>query len=169
VGETIEAVQLTPIGSIDPSIAPNIRLGSSLGPSLVLLKFAPIWQRTGEIDGAFLLLEPASNGSQLAGDLPIEVWRITEDWVSDEVSWLKRPTLSYPFSRAVGRSGRSPVRVDVTEHIRSFAEHPRAAFGLAIRCEAKSGGGISYSTGFGGGAPPRLEVYSRGSRPATAR
>jgi hypothetical protein len=122
------------------------------------VRFDQSW-RTGHVRAAFLLLEPRSGGP-LGPDVGLEVWRTNRHWTDPAFGWSRQPGFAPPFARAIGRSAPAlPVRVDVTEIVRYFAQHPSHDFGFAVRATEEGPAGITLSTGVDGGLAPRLDVY----------
>lgn len=140
-------------------VAPSVTLGASASPpSAMYVRFDQSW-RTGRVRAAFLVLEPRS-GAPAGPDVSLEVWRATRRWKEPGFSWSQQPGFAPPFARAIGRpTAALPVRVDVTEIVRYFAQHPNHDFGFAVRASGESSTGIALSTGVDGGAAPRLDVY----------
>jgi hypothetical protein len=173
VDPSTERVLLNPSGiavaasSAPDAIGASVTFGNaSSAPVALYLRFEQTW-RAGPVDSAFLILEPSA-GTVGGLDLEVEVGRADRSWTGPGFSWSERPGISPPFSRAVARSSpRMPVRIDVTELLRFFADHPAQDFGLVLRARSAGGAGVTLSTGVGGGPPPRLDVYL--VRPKTAQ
>lgn len=125
---------------------------------MLYLRFEQSWLR-GRVRAAFLLLEPRSGGPS-GPDVGLEVWRTNRGWAAPGFSWGEQPGFAPPFARAIGRGAPAlPVRVDVTEIVRYFAQHPNHDFGFAVRASEENTTGITLSTGVDGGSAPRLDVY----------
>ena len=140
-------------------VAPSVTLGArASAPAALYLRFEQTWRR-GRIRAAFLLLEPRA-GTLSGQDVPLEVWRTNRAWSAAGFRWSEQPGFAPPFARAIGRSAPAlPVRVDVTEIVRYWAQHPQADFGFALRASQDFDAGITLSTGVDGGSAPRLDVY----------
>lgn len=141
-------------------VAPSVTLGArASAPSALYLRFEQPW-RAGRIRAAFLLLEPLP-GALAGPDVSLEVWRTSRNWSASAFRWSEQPGFAPPFARAIGRAAPpTPVRVDVTEIVRHFAQHPSADFGFAVRASEEADAGITLSTGVDGGSAPRLDVYT---------
>jgi hypothetical protein len=140
-------------------VAPSVTLGArASAPSALYVRFEQSW-RKGRIRAAFLLLSPRA-GAASGADVPLEVWRTHRDWTAAGFRWSEQPGFAPPFARAIGRSAPAlPVRIDVTEIVRYWAQHPEADFGFALRAGEEGLFGITLSTGVDGGSAPRLDVY----------
>jgi hypothetical protein len=149
------------IASQDPAlgVAPSVTLGArASAPSALYLRFEPSW-RVGRVRAAFLLFEPRP-GALIGPDVRLEVWRTNRNWSASGFRWSEQPGFAPPFARAIGRAAPAlPVRVDVTDIVRYFAQHPSADFGFALRASEDGDAGITLSTGVDGGSAPRLDVY----------
>jgi hypothetical protein len=178
VEPTSERVVLTPTAlalasdAVPVALGPSVTLGNTASaPVALYLLFERRWP-PGSIDSAFLVLEPS--GGALAGpDLELEVWRAERAWKGPGFKWSEQPGLSPPFSRGIARSAPPmPVRIDVTSQVAFLAAHPARDFGLVLRARSERSPGVTLSTGLGGGAPPRLDVYvarSAQARPSSAQ
>lgn len=115
---------------------------------------------------AFLLLEPRA--AALSGpDVMLEVGCARHEWRGRELTANQQPGLVAPFSQGIARSAPAlPVRVDVTEIVRFWAEHPDRDYGLGVRASRTTDVGVSLATGVAGGAAPRLDVYLDEPRPS---
>lgn len=140
-------------------VAASVTLGAhASAPSALYLRFEQSW-RKGQVRAAFLLLEPRP-GALAGQDVPLEVWRTGRRWTASSFRWSEQPGFAPPFALGIGRAAPAlPVRVDVTEIVRYFAQHPSADHGFVVRAGERSGAGITLSTGVDGGAAPRLDVY----------
>lgn len=149
------------------AIGPSVTLGNAASaPVAFYLRFEKAW-RPGSVRAAFLLLEP-SRGAMVGPDLELEVWRANRAWKGPGFTWSRQPGVSHPVSRGIARSAPPmPVRIDVTELVRFASEHPQMDHGYVLRASSERGSGVTVSTGFGEGVPPRLDVYVT-PRPQTA-
>lgn len=129
-------------------------------PAAVLyLEFERLAAR-GEIDAAFLILEPVT-ASNAGGDVQLEVRR-AEAWSGQaRFTPSQRPRLSPPVARGMARAHPPlPARIDVTRLMRFLSANPQLAPTLVVRAETGSSS-FSVSTGAGSGSAPRLDVYLR--------
>ncbi len=141
------------------SIPPSVVLGARWHDTRALyLRFPQTW-RGGRVRSAFLLLEP-QGAARTGADVVLEVGCAGRDWHPRELSVNEQPGLVAPFSRGIARAAPAlPVRVDVTEIVRFWAEHPERDHGLGVRASSVTDVGVSLATGAAGGSAPRLDVY----------
>ena len=132
-----------------------------VGTVELLLRFEPIWRRSGRIEQAFLLLDPLPKGRTSAATINVDVWRVEEAWSKSELSWLAQPELGHPKAEGIASANNAPLRVDVTQLVRYLQRFPEKDHGLAMRAAGHDAAGVSYATGVGGGKAPRIEVYAR--------
>lgn len=115
----------------------------------------------GEIDAAFLILEPVV-ASNAGGDVRLEVRRAEDGSRLARFTPSQRPRLSPPVARGIARAHPPlPARIDVTRLMRFLAANPQLASTLVVRAEAGSSSSFSVSTGAGSGNAPRLDIYLR--------
>jgi hypothetical protein len=141
----------------------QITFGATNGRSALYLQFPPEWRAHGSPRKAYLTLEPLA-GEAVQGELVrVEAWRVRAAWFpADLRSWSDKPELAPPYASATTSSSPArPLRIDVTELLRFAANNPELDQGIALIASGGSGHGASFTTGIGGGAAPRLEVYSR--------
>lgn len=164
VDSDTDRVLLVPVGlavagdDTERGLAPSVTLGNpSTSPRALYVRFArPPEARS--IRAAFLLLEQSA-GALVGADVELEIRRTDQTWTGSGFPWSKRPRTSAPSARAIARSvPPSPVRVDVTELVRSAARSDEP-IGFAIFAPQASSAGVTLDTGLGGGSPPRLDVY----------
>ncbi len=130
----------------------------------LLLRFPDAWSGLN-IESAFLLLSPAPGGAPSLEDVPVLVNVVADSWANGVLA--ESPSPERPSSRGWARAGLAmPLRVDVTEQVRAFAELPNSRASLLVRSSDTTEGGTTYMTGVEGHAP-RLEVYGRTARPAS--
>ncbi len=137
----------------------SVTLGSDSGSHrAIYVRFDPRW-KNGKVISAFLLLEPSA-GAPRGGDVGLEVWRAEKTWQGPNLPCSRQPGLAPPFARGIGRAAPAlPVRIDVTELVRFFADHPERDHGFVVRASDAHDPGITLATGLDGGEPPRLDVY----------
>jgi hypothetical protein len=145
----------------EPRASTSITFGSrALGASTLFLRFDPIWNGLRRIDAAFVVLDPLDGAQGTLADVPVDAWRVLEEWYPAELEWTRKPDLGHPHARGVAESSPpAALRIDVTEWVRYVKAHPRTDHGLALAAPAGPGPGSSFSTGLGTGAAPALEVY----------
>jgi hypothetical protein len=145
----------------DPNgIAASVTLGrAAAAPTAIYLRFDPTWRERGQVLSGFLLFE-TQPGARSSEDVPLEVWRARGDFAGESLKWSQQPGFAPPSARGIGRSAPPlPVRIDVTELLRFFSEHPTQDHGFLVRAESVVEHGLTLSTGTDGGLPPRLDVY----------
>lgn len=144
-------------------LPPAVTFGSGAdGAATLYLGFPPVWRGKKRVEAAFLVLEPMPGTAPTTEDVEVEVWRVGARWRPEEVSWLAQPERMLPKSSGIARSAPPiPLRIDVTELARYFADHEHSDFGIAVASGSGSGAGASFATGASGGRGPRLEVYLR--------
>ncbi|MGC4086477.1 MAG: hypothetical protein QM756_01010 [Polyangiaceae bacterium] len=144
----------------DPhGLAPSVTLGQSpSAPTALYVRFEPSYRTPRKVHAAFLLLDPHA-GAPGADEITLEVWRARRDVTREHVSWSQQPGFAPPFARGLSRfAPATPLRVDVTELLRFFTEHPALDHGFVVRA-AEGQGSLTLATGVDGGLPPRLDVY----------
>jgi hypothetical protein len=141
--------------------AGTISLGrEDLGDAVVLMSFEVDFEPDAEVEGAFLVFEPARGARPPNNLVPLEIASIQSPWESRTASWGRQPTLSLPTDAGYARARPpAPLRVDVTHLVRDWPDRPRDVYGLALLAEASDPFGATYARGTTGGLPPRLEVY----------
>lgn len=127
----------------------------------LLLRFDPIWRRSGRVEQAFLLLDPLPRGRASAANVTVDVWRVEGAWSTSGLSWMTQPDLGHPKAEGIASANQSPLRVDVTQLVRFLKRFPEKDHGLAVRAGGHDAAGVSYATGVAGGRAPRIEVYAR--------
>jgi hypothetical protein len=138
-----------------------VAFGSQVeGATSLYLRFEPAWRAESTIDNAFLLLEPMAGTLPSTQDVPVEVWRVKDEWDAGSLSWLRQPSVAPPQSRGLARTN-PPTTLRMTDIIRYLKEHPRADRGIVIRAPGDDPHGASFASGAGGGVGPRLELYLR--------
>jgi len=146
-----------------PDRAPVALFASRRGRTVLYLAFDPGWKSAGDVDLAFLLLEPAPGTNPVLSDVGLEVWTIGEPWNPRRIAAGDRPSLSPPVNPGLLRGTPPAVaRIDVTPIVRALARREHDD-GIAIVAGGGSSGGVAVLTGASGGAP-RLELYVRPSR-----
>jgi hypothetical protein len=160
-----EVTELAVIAAeVDYASAPPgaVTFGAERSGSLeLLLRFEPVWRDSGNIEQAFLLLEPLPHGAASAASVDVEVFRIDQSWSKASVTWLDQPALAHPKAKGIANSNGSPLRVEVTRLVKYLRQHPRQDHGIALRAAAGGAAGVSYATGVAGGNAPRIEIYTR--------
>jgi hypothetical protein len=138
-----------------------VLLGSRVEGAVALyLRFDPVWRGRPPVASAFVLLEPMAGTQPRVEDVPVQVWRVTQQWKSEDVSWLRQPRVGLPRARGLARSSPpSTLRIDVTEIIRYLQDHPYGDHGIALKAAGDGCQGATFATGAGGGVGPRLELY----------
>jgi hypothetical protein len=132
------------------------------GASTLYLNFSPEWRRYDQVDSAFVLLEPMPGTSPAREPTEVTAWRVRQAWTARDLGRITQPPLGAPTARALARSAPpQTLRIDITAIVRYWAAHPRSAHGLALRAAGGNAHGASFSTGFGEGIVPRLELYVR--------
>ncbi|MCC6217268.1 MAG: hypothetical protein IT376_20590 [Polyangiaceae bacterium] len=127
----------------------------------LLLGFGGELRRDGELEAAFLVLEPVE-GEPSAEDVPVRVSRVLERWRPGEVGGRRAPAAGEPSARGVARTRPAlPLRVDVTAIVRRWRADPHGAAGVVVRADAESPDGATYALGSGRGRAPYLELYLR--------
>jgi hypothetical protein len=138
-----------------------ITFGSrTVGSVALYLRFDPLPDAATRLDTALLLLEPMAGTRPSAENVPVEVWRVREQWQPESLHWVSQPRLALPRTRGLARSSPpSTLRIDVTEIVRHQTEHPRSNHGLALKADHAGAHGASFASGSSGGRGPRLELY----------
>jgi hypothetical protein len=122
----------------------------------LLLRFPDSWNGLS-VDSAFLLLSPAPGGAPSLEDVPVLVSVVADSWANGVLE--EAPAPERPSSHGWARTGLGgPLRVDVTEQVRAFAERPGSRATLLVRASTVTEASATYMTGIQGKAP-RLEVY----------
>jgi hypothetical protein len=143
--------------------AETIAVGrASLGSLVVLLRYAPTWREEAEVSAAFVVLEPLAGAPPAQSAVRVEVTRILEPWSGETTSWGRQPRLGLPAPGATVRPAPpAPLRIDVTEIVRSWARRGDDAHGIALLASGGDPYGAVFTTGLTGGRAPELEVYVR--------
>lgn len=138
-----------------------ISLGAaSAGSTVLLFRFAATWHDDADVQSAFLVLDPVAGAPPAAAAVTLEVARILDPWRSETATWGRQPRLSIPVVAAVARRAPAgPLRVDVTELVRAWAERARDDHGIALLAPGADPVGVACSMGISEGLGPRLEVY----------
>ncbi|MCS6900022.1 MAG: hypothetical protein RMJ98_10080 [Myxococcales bacterium] len=126
------------------------------GSALVLLRFEPAWVGV-QVERAYLLLEPTEGAFPALEPMEIQVSPVLESWSS--LTPVPLPALGQPESRAsLVFTPPAPLRVEVTELLRSWTQRSGRIHGIALRI---SGLGARLSWGDLTGTYPRLDLYLR--------
>lgn len=148
-------------------LGPTIVLGrESHGETTVLFRFAlsresPVHDG-GRLQRALLVLEPMPHCDSRPGRMQIELADVLTPWTSSDVARGPLPKLSLPMK--VGEAAMTPqrpLRIDVTELVRRWAERPQRYHGLALIVRGNSDSGACYTTGLTRGNGPHLSVFLR--------
>ncbi len=130
------------------------------GPSKLLLRFALKLPKKTKLQRALLVLEPLPKCTRLPGRLRLELSHILSPWNSKSVSWARQPKMSLPMAAADQPAvPPKPIRLDVTELVRQWAQHRSRYHGLALIASGTSPSGVCYASGLSWGQGPRLELY----------
>lgn len=148
-------------GAAPPELGAAVTLGNpAVAPSALYLDFERVWT-TGTIEAAFLVLSTAQ-GALAGADVELLVARAQSPWSVSSFSWAEKPGIGRAEARGIARAAPElPVRIDVTELVRFFRDHPARAHGLVVYARSDTGPGVTLSTGLGDGPAPELDVYLR--------
>lgn len=143
------------------SIGDRIVLGEAGHASAKLyLRFAIAIPPAERVQRALLTLTPLPSCTRKPGRMALEVAHILAPWRSAEMSRGDRPRLDIPM-----RAGETsvtparPLRIDVTELVRAWAEHKKRYHGLALMAAGDSATGACFTSGLTAGQGPTLHVY----------
>lgn len=143
------------------TIGDRIVLGEAGHASAKLyLRFAISIPPAERVQRALLTLTPLSSCTRKPGRMALEVAHILEPWSSAAMSSGDRPKLDIPM-----RAGETsvtparPLRIDVTELVRAWAEHKKRYHGLALMAAGDSATGACFTSGLTAGQGPALHVY----------
>ena len=154
--------------SAGTGLPPTITFGGP-APSdeQLLVRFPRSWA-AGDVDAAFLLLEPATSADPTGADVQLQVALAGTAWSAGTLDHA--PPARAPKSAGLARTRPpSPLRLDVTAQLKALQGLERADHGLLVRSDGLAGGslphslpdhGATYSTGTDGELP-RLDVYFR--------
>ena len=158
----IEAAVVAEAGD-ENTLASAVVFGSrSVGASALYLRFRPPPIGPGNLERAFLVLEPMPGAQPTTADVSLAVWRIAGSWTATDLTWMNQPPATHPGTVAIARTGPPQMlRVDVTELVRHFRSHPRENRGVVLKADGGTAFGAAYCTGLGVGTPPALELYYR--------
>jgi hypothetical protein len=138
--------------------ATSVVFGGHTGRNALYLAFDPTWKASGDVEAAFLLLDPSPGTAPDRGDVQLEVWTVGEPWTAERVAAGTRPSLEPPRASGILRPyPPGVVRIDVTDVARALARKERDD-GIAVVAAGTGGEGVAVSAGTAGGAP-RLELY----------
>jgi hypothetical protein len=131
------------------------------GDAALYLEFEPMWRNPLRLESAFLLLSPQDGTQPSVQDIPVEVWRIAIPWRPSSLTYLDQPAREPPMARGLARSSpATTLRIDVTEIVRHWADHPYEDHGIVLVAAPGPGHGAAFATGASGGVGPRLELYT---------
>ena len=134
--------------------------GRQEGAVALYARFEPLSEKAAPLRRAFLLLEPMPAAVPSTSAVEVQVWRVAEAWSADRLHWLRQPRVRLPVAKAMARtSPPTTLRIDVTELMRYFEQHPGHRHGIVLKAAAGDAYGAAYATGFGAGRGPSLEVY----------
>lgn len=138
-----------------------IALGrAALGEVVLLIRFDAALGPRVSVDSAFVTLDPVERAPAPRSPIDVSIAAIEAPWDSSSVSWMRQPTTGVAETVAGNLPrGRTPLRIDVTELLRSSG----LSNGVAIYAKGSDPVGALYSTGLGSGVAPRLEIYLVGT------
>lgn len=147
--------------SSEPVQLDAIALGrASLGEVVLLIRFDAALGPRVNVDSAFVTLDPVERAPAPRSPIDVSIAAIEAPWDSSSVSWMRQPTTGVAETVAKNLPrGRVPLRIDVTELLRSSG----LSNGVAIYAKGSDPIGALYSTGLGSGVAPRLEIYLVGT------
>ncbi len=140
----------------------ELRLGSRRGGSAKLWVRFTLGSTPMDIDRAFLVLEPSTEGPWSSRAVPVKLWPGPSTPTDAPVETQGIPELISPAFAAgsLRATPRQPARVDVTQLLRSVVQDHHAVLGLILHAQAGDDLGARFSSGVAG-PPPRLEIYTR--------
>lgn len=141
--------------------APELRLGSQAAGGAVLLVRYEADLGPGEIESAFLLLDPVEGAPPSATVTEISVSPVLEPW-GPAGDGARLPRVGAPEARALlSFSPPRAFRVDVTALVKAWSRGTSGQRGLALHAPRGSGLGARFGWADAGGTGPRLDVYLR--------
>jgi hypothetical protein len=130
------------------------------GESLLLLRFALTLPSLGRLEAAVLRLDPMPSCGAMPADVQLELCHVLSPWRSDTVRWTRRPSLGLPMRATIlASTAPRPFRLDVTELVRQWAEHPERYHGLGLLASGAGPGHACFASGLRTARGPRLEIY----------
>ena len=149
------------LDSPDAAVPTGVALGShGVGPISWYLRFGARWNTIGRIDRALLTLSPLPGAPVGQHDVPVDAWRVTEQWSADELAWLDQPDAALPHARGIARGAPAQdLRLDVTELAAFWQAHGHENHGLVLRTGSRKGLGVTFATGAAAARGPELELY----------
>jgi hypothetical protein len=142
-------------------IGDRIVLGKAgAGGAKLLMRFSVSLPAAGRLQRALLILDPLPQCARRPGRIAVEVAHVLSPWESSQPKAGDPPRLSLPM-----RAGESPVtpprplRLDITEIVKAWAEHRTRYHGLALMASGDSPTGACFTTGVTWGTGPRLHIY----------
>lgn len=157
------AIVLSDDPEIETARPPVAPLGATVGPrARILLKLPrPTWGQ--QVQRAWVVLDRVEGASASTSEVELRAEKIVEPWsLKGEagVTWASPPR-SDAIPGAVARvspRGTAPIRIDVTSYVNELGKKGSNSRGLRIEGRG-DGFGVPIATGFGTGAPPRLEIF----------
>jgi hypothetical protein len=126
----------------------------------LLMRFAVSLPPGARVQRALLLLDPLPQCARRPGRMAVEVAHVLSPWESSETQAGTQPRLSLPM-----RAGEAsvtpprPLRLDITEIVREWADHRTRYHGVALMASGDSPTGACFTTGVTWGEGPRLHIY----------
>ncbi|APR83180.1 Hypothetical protein A7982_08529 [Minicystis rosea] len=139
----------------------TVALGRAASGTVVMFfRFEATWRDDAEVQSAFLVLEPVDATPPATAPINFEMARVVEPWTPAVVSWGRQPRLAVPLTAGTMRArATSPMRVDVTPLVKSWARRDTDDHGIALLAKGDDAEGAVVSMGVTQGRGPRLEVY----------
>jgi hypothetical protein len=130
------------------------------GESLLLLRFALQLPATARIEAAVLRLDPMPACGVMPASVELELSHVLSPWRPETVSWTRRPALGLPMRTApIVAAPPKPFRLDVTELVREWRDHPERFHGLGLLASGSGPGSACFASGLRSADGPRLELY----------
>ena len=128
--------------------------------SLLLLRFAVSIPEDARLQRALLWLEPLPRCERRPGRVAFEVAQVLSPWRSSGLAGGERPDLSLPmYAAEASVTPPQPLRIDVTELVKAWAERRDSYHGLALSAAGDGQTGACYASGVTWGRGPELRVF----------
>ena len=157
-------------GIVGPSeLGPTITLGKRGVTETLLMRYAVELPEDAKVQRALLVLDSMPDCARRPGRIALELAHVLSPWRSAQLTRGNQPRLDLPMRVAdTTATPARPLRIDVTEVVRAWAEDRKRYHGIALIANGTSDTGACFTSGLTWGEGPRLQIFLRPPKVADA-